>query len=620
MKQLLQNLRTGEGTVAEVPVPIVQSGRVLVRTEASLISAGTERALAELGQKGLLGKARERPELIGKVFEKVKTDGLAQAIEGVRDKLDQSHPVGYSAAGIVIETAKDVAAFRAGDRVACAGTDYASHAEVISVPRNLCVPLSDQLSFEEGAFGTVGAIALQGVRLAEPTIGESVVVIGLGLVGQLIVQLLKANGCRVFGIDIDEARVQLARTCGADDGCVPDDAKAKVMAWSRERGADGCIIAAAAASSEPVELAGEISRLKGRVVAVGMVGMKVPRNVYYQRELTLKVSMSYGPGRNDPDYEERGHDYPFAYVRWTEGRNIEAFLDLLAAGRVDVMPLITHRFAIEDARRAYQLISGGTDEKYLAVVLTYDAEKEISRRIENKAAVPNILNVHHGLDGFDVGLQLVKPLLHQLLEGVGSVLEDAEYAQEVVDDGDHRKHPHDHARDLGHPGKQVQDLVVEPILGEFLQDLGVLVDVLQGFLDTLHGVLCRLGIDRQLEGRFVDGLGVRGSLGHGPVAVEVQTTTEVDGECRLGHGWAPVENEKGGGARRSRLGGDVRCLFDAADAGIVVEISESVRKKAPAFRRSQPSGSGASNWTLVQLPQAARDGLGRRSAARGATR
>jgi len=387
MKQLLQNLRTGEGTVAEVPVPVVQPGRVLVRTAASLISAGTERTLAELGRKGLLGKARERPDLIGKVWEKVKADGLVQTLEGVRDKLDQSHAVGYSASGIVIETANDVTDFGVGDRVACAGTGYASHAEVISVPRNLCVGLPDQLSFEEGAFGTVGAIALQGVRLAEPTLGESVVVIGLGLVGQLTAQLLRANGCRVFGIDIDESRIQLARNSGADDGCVPNEAREKVMAWSRGRGADACIIAAATVSNEPIELAGEICRLKGRVVAVGLVGMSVPRNIYYQRELTLKVSLSYGPGRHDPDFEEGGHDYPVAYVRWTEGRNIEAFLDLLAAARVDVKPLITHRFSIAEAQQAYQLISGARDEKYLAIVLTYDTEKEVSGRIENQAVI-----------------------------------------------------------------------------------------------------------------------------------------------------------------------------------------------------------------------------------------
>ena len=257
-----------------------------------------------------MGKARERPELIGKVWEKVKTEGVVQALEGVRDKLDQSHAVGYSAAGIVIETGKDVTAFRAGDRVACAGTDYASHAQVISVPVNLCVRLPEQLSFEDGAFGTVGAIALQGVRLAEPTLGESVVVIGLGLVGQLTVQLLKANGCRVFGVDVDESRIQLALASGADAGCVPAEARGKVKTWSRGRGADACIIAAATTSDEPIELAGEISRLKGRVVAVGMVGMNVPRNIYYQRELSLKVSLSYGPGRHDPDYEQRGHDYP----------------------------------------------------------------------------------------------------------------------------------------------------------------------------------------------------------------------------------------------------------------------------------------------------------------------
>jgi polar amino acid transport system substrate-binding protein len=351
-----------------------------------LISAGTERALTELGQKSLLGKARERPELIGKVWEKVKTEGVAQALEGVRDKLDQSHAVGYSAAGIVIECAPDVTDFRPGDRVACAGTDYASHAEIISVPRNLCVRLPEGLSFAEAAFGTVGAIALQGVRLAEPTLGESVVVIGLGLVGQLNVQLLKANGCRVFGIDIDEARIRMALRSGAEAGSAPSEAKDKVMGWSRGRGADACIIAAATTSDEPVELAGEISRLKGRVVAVGLVGMNVPRNVYYQRELTLKVSLSYGPGRHDPNYEERGHDYPVAYVRWTEGRNIEAFLDLLVAGRIDVKPLITHRFPIDDAAKAYQLISGKAHENYLAVILEYRTEGEVGRRIENRSA------------------------------------------------------------------------------------------------------------------------------------------------------------------------------------------------------------------------------------------
>src|SRR5438874_1641134 len=321
MKQLLQNLKTGEGVVADVPAPVAQRGRVLVRAAASLISAGTERAFVELGRKSLVGKAKERPDLVRKVVEKVRSEGLLGTLQAVREKLDESHALGYSAAGVVVEVGEGVKEFRAGDRVACAGTSYAAHAELLSVPKNLCAPLPDGVDFEGGAFSTLGAIALQGVRLAEPTLGESVVVIGLGLVGQLTAQLLRANGCRVFGIDLDESRIQLARNSGADDGCVPDEAREKVMAWFRRRGAVACIVAAATVSNEPIELAGEICRLKGRVVAVGLVGMSVPRNIYYQRELTLKVSLSYGPGRHDPDYEERGHDYPVAYVRWTEGRN-----------------------------------------------------------------------------------------------------------------------------------------------------------------------------------------------------------------------------------------------------------------------------------------------------------
>src|SRR5882672_4718642 len=387
MKQVLQNRKTGRPFVGEVPVPALQRGRVLVRTVASLISAGTERAAVELVGKGLVQEARQRPDLVRAVVAKARSEGLLNTLGAVRDKLAASQSLGYSASGIVAGVGEDVLEFKVGDRVACAGVGFASHAEVLSVPKNLCVHLPEVVSFEAGAFGTIGAVALQGVRLAEPTIGESVVVIGLGLVGQLTVQLLKANGCRVFGIDTDETRIQLVLASGADGACVPDDAKEQVQAWSRGRGADACIIAAATTSDEPVRLAGEISRLKGRVVAVGMVGMNVPRNIYYQRELTLKVSLSYGPGRHDPEYEERGHDYPVAYVRWTEGRNIEAFLDLLALGRINVKPLITHRFPIENAARAYQLISGSTQEKYLAVLLTYDTESEVNRLIENQPVV-----------------------------------------------------------------------------------------------------------------------------------------------------------------------------------------------------------------------------------------
>lgn len=385
MKQILQNYKTGEVSVADVPPPIAQRGRVLVRTAASLISAGTERMTVELGRKSLLGKARERPDLVRQVIQKAQREGLANTITAVQSKLNAANALGYSAAGIVSDVGEDVTDFRAGDRVACAGAGFASHAEVLSVPKNLCVRLPDAVDYEAAAFGTLGAIALQGVRLAEPTLGESIVVVGLGLLGQLTVQLLKANGCRVFGVDLDAAKVELARTLGADDGCTSGGETLQAVSdWSRGRGADAVLITAATSSDQPVELAGEISRLKGRVVAVGLVGMNVPRKIYYERELTLKVSMSYGPGRYDPEYEERGHDYPFAYVRWTEGRNIEAFLDLVAAGSIRIAPLITHRFPIEDGERAYNLIAGETKEPYLGVVLGYDTERELVRNIERR--------------------------------------------------------------------------------------------------------------------------------------------------------------------------------------------------------------------------------------------
>jgi polar amino acid transport system substrate-binding protein len=382
MKQVLQNRKTGRPFVGEVPVPSLQRGRVLVRTVASLISAGTERAAVELVSKGLVQEARERPDLVKAVVAKVKSEGLLNTFAAVRDKMAASQAMGYSAAGIVTAVAEDVSEFQVGDRVACAGVGFASHAEVLSVPKNLCVHLPEQMSFEEGAYGTLGAIALQGVRLAEPTLGESVVVIGLGLVGQLTVQLLKANGCRVFGLDLDPARVALAIELGADRAVVSGDATEKeITAWTRGRGADAVLITAATESNHLIELAAKISRLKGRVIVVGMTGLDIPRAPFFSRELKLIISMSYGPGRYDPDYEEKGHDYPLAYVRWTENRNIESFLELIAGKRVNVDRLTTHRFRIEEAERAYQLISGDSTEPYLGVLLNYDPAAEIKTRI-----------------------------------------------------------------------------------------------------------------------------------------------------------------------------------------------------------------------------------------------
>jgi polar amino acid transport system substrate-binding protein len=382
VKQVLQNRKTGRPFVGEVPVPALQRGRVLVRTVASLISAGTERAAVELVSKGLVQEARQRPDLVKAVVSKVRNEGLLNTLSAVRDKMAASQALGYSAAGIVAAVADDVTEFQVGDRVACAGVGFASHAEVLSVPKNLCVHLPENVSFQNGAYGTLGAIALQGVRLAEPTLGESVVVIGLGLVGQLTVQLLKANGCRVFGLDLDPARVALARELGADHAEISSDAAPNTIdTWTKGHGADAVLITAATDSNQPVELAAKVSRLKGRVIIVGMTGLDIPRAPFFSRELKLMISMSYGPGRYDPDYEEKGHDYPFAYVRWTEQRNIESFLQLIADKRVNVERLTTHRFRIDDAERAYQLISGESTEPYLGVVLNYDPEAELNTRI-----------------------------------------------------------------------------------------------------------------------------------------------------------------------------------------------------------------------------------------------
>src|ERR1041385_2962160 len=389
MKQVLQNRKTGRPFVGEVPVPALQRGRVLVRTVASLISAGTERAAVELVSKGLVQEARQRPDLVKAVVAKVKNEGLLNTFASVRDKMAASQALGYSAAGIVAAVAEDVSEFQVGDRVACAGVGYASHAEVLSVPKNLCVHLPEGVSFESGAYGTLGAIALQGVRLAEPTLGESVVVIGLGLVGQLTVQLLKANGCRVFGLDLDQARVALALELGADKAAVSSEMSAKeIEAWTRGHGADAVLITAATDSNEPVELAARVSRLKGRVIIVGMTGMNIPRPPFFSRELKLVISMSYGPGRYDPEYEERGHDYPLPYVRWTEKRNIESFLELIGERSINVERLTTHRFPIAEADRAYQLISGELREPNLGVVLNYDPEAEVARKISLGAATP----------------------------------------------------------------------------------------------------------------------------------------------------------------------------------------------------------------------------------------
>lgn len=372
MKQVLQNFRTGELRVDEVPESVIKSGGILVRTEASLVSAGTEKMTVELAQKSLLGKARERPDLVRQVIGKIRRDGFLSTFRAVQARLDAPLALGYSASGVVREVGRGAEEFRVGDRVACAGMNYASHAETIFVPTNLAVRIPEEVSFDEAAFVTLGAIALQGVRTAEVKLGEAVAVIGLGLLGQLTVQMLKAAGCRVIGIDIERSRVEMARAHGADLAVERrDEVEEAVRQATDGFGADAVIITAAADTNDPVELAGAIARDRAIVSMVGAVKMDLPRKVYYEKELQLRLSRSYGPGRYDAQYEEGGIDYPIGYVRWTERRNMSEFLRLVAARSVRLDSLITHRIPIAEAERAYQIITGKTSESYLGILLTY---------------------------------------------------------------------------------------------------------------------------------------------------------------------------------------------------------------------------------------------------------
>lgn len=382
MKQVLQNMRDGKTSVLDVPIPAVRPGMALVRTAASLVSAGTERMLVEFGEKNLLQKARSRPDLVKQVLDKARREGWVPTIEAAFNKLDQPMALGYSSAGTVIEVGEGLQGFQPGDRVACAGGGYAVHAEYVLVPQNLLAKIPEGVDFESAAFATLGAIALQGFRLAQPQVGERIAVIGLGLLGLLAAQIARAAGCAVFGVDLSPQRLELARRLGIT-AAARAEAEAAGMAFSANRGFDAVLICADAASSDPVELAGRLARDHGKVVAVGAVGLNIPRKVYYEKELTFQVSRSYGPGRYDPLYEEAGIDYPYGYVRWTEGRNLEAILALLADGKLDVQTLITHRIPVEKAAAAYELITTRGGEPYLGVLLTYPpaGDAPLERRI-----------------------------------------------------------------------------------------------------------------------------------------------------------------------------------------------------------------------------------------------
>ncbi len=368
MKQVLQSLKSGETEIADVPCPSVGRGQLLIRTTRSLVSSGTERMIVDFGKAGWIEKARQQPDKVRMVLEKAKSDGIVPTIQAVRNKLDQTVPLGYCNVGRVLEVGAGVTGFAIGDRVASSGR----HAEIVSVPMNLCARIPDEVGDDEAAFTVMGAIALQGLRLAAPTLGECVVVTGLGLVGLIAVQLLmRSNGCRVLGIDFDRSKLDLARAMGAEvvDLSTGEDPVAAAERFSRGRGVDAVIVTAATKSSEPMHQAALMCRKRGRIVLVGVTGLELSRADFYEKELSFQVSCSYGPGRYDPLYEEKGQDYPVGFVRWTEQRNFEAILDAMAARQLEVAPLVSHRYPIGAAEQAYDLLGSGAPS--LGVMLDY---------------------------------------------------------------------------------------------------------------------------------------------------------------------------------------------------------------------------------------------------------
>ncbi len=372
MQQLIQSYKNGRISLEEVPGPACKAGGVLVRTAASLISVGTEKLMIEMGRKSLLGKARARPDLVRQAWAKARKEGLVSVFKEAMNRLDEPVPLGYSAAGVVLEVGEGVTGFQPGDRVAAAGAGFASHAEVNWAPENLCVPLPEGVDFEAGAFVMLGGIALHGVRETNLTLGERAVVIGLGLLGLLSVQFLKAQGCRVIGVDPDRRKGELAKELGADLALVPgvDNIEEAVANFTSGLGADAVLITAATKDNGPILLAEAVARERARLVMVGVAELNLTRKAFWDKELIFSVSKAAGPGSLAPLYEAKGFDYPVGQVRWTEGRNLVAFLDLVAQGKVRVDRLITHRFAIEEALQAYDLILHNR-EPYIGVLLTY---------------------------------------------------------------------------------------------------------------------------------------------------------------------------------------------------------------------------------------------------------
>jgi len=376
MKQIIQDLKDGNTLLEEVPVPIVKAGEVLIETTHSLVSLGTERMLVEFGKANYLQKAKQQPDKVIEVLNKVKTDGLKPTINAVFNKLGQPLPLGYCNVGRVIAIGKGVDEFNIGDRVASNG----NHAEFVSVPKNLVAKIPENVSDEEAAFTVIGAIGLQGIRLINPTFGETIVVIGLGLIGLITAQLLKANGCRVIGFDFDQSKVDLALSLGilATNPSNGVDQVKHVLSLTNNLGADGVIITASNKSNEIISQSAQMSRKKGRIVLVGVIGLDISRADFFEKELTFQVSCSYGPGRYDDRYEHKGEDYPFGYVRWTEKRNFEAILQSIENGNIDVKSLITERVALADFNQIYGNMTGS---RSIASILVYPEKKQEIKRV-----------------------------------------------------------------------------------------------------------------------------------------------------------------------------------------------------------------------------------------------
>jgi predicted dehydrogenase/threonine dehydrogenase-like Zn-dependent dehydrogenase len=405
VKQILQSLKNGKTEVAEVPCPAVKRGHLLVRSSRTLVSVGTERMLVDFGKAGWIEKARQQPDKVRMVLDKIKTDGLMPTIESVLNKLDQPLPLGYCNVGRVLEAGSGLVGYAPGDRIASNG----KHAEAVCVPVNLTARVPDNVSDDEAAFTVLGAIALQGIRLVQPTLGETVVVTGLGLIGLVTVQLLRSHGCRVLGLDFDPEKLALARKFGAEtvNLAAGEDPVKAAQAYSRGRGVDGVIITAATKSNEPMHQAALMCRKRGRIVLVGVTGLELSRADFFEKEITFQVSCSYGPGRYDPNYEEKGNDYPVGFVRWTEQRNFEAILDMMSDGRLDVKPLISHRFAIEEAEKAYELVGGAGPS--LGILLEYPAnsaksdatvrQSTVAIPASTKGSAPSVPGASIGLVG-----------------------------------------------------------------------------------------------------------------------------------------------------------------------------------------------------------------------------